>query len=391
MEYFGIDEKVLYPNNSFLSNNDSVSYEQKQQKRNFGKLRDNLVSKTKKDKKNDDGSDNKVTNQLRRNLSKKRAERPNTTVIRKEVNAMWNEALKEERKYIREHSPDRVSRITALSNAQGLGANNKRYQEAQNFGKRTDMNLEFSIPMPVEKKKGTLFRNSNGNRRKIFSKTWWSQVPIGAYLFFLGFLFFPLWYVGAFCQFRKDNTVEAEIQRNKTKKSKKSSNNNTDREWKSKVDKNKTNNGNTSHVEFANVEDPENSDSWNWGLGGVGDSPEAINVNFMSGIEEFEKHKIAENEKWWRKVNMLMSVLVTIFIFGLVIIKRKTIFGGGDNSSSNNSSSSSSSSNTKTSSSESSYTSLNGDFKGNNGSNGGTIPLNNNIPNRNGDGGELED
>jgi len=61
------------------------------------------------------------------------------------------------------------------------------------------------------------------------------------------------------------------------------------------------------------------------------------------------------------------------------------------NDENNKSSSSSGSSNTKTSSSESSYTSLNGDFKGNNGSNGGTIPLNNNIPNRNGDGGELED
>jgi len=394
MDYFGINESVLYPNNSFASNNDSVSYDQKQQKRNFGKLRDNLNLKKDKGKKEkiDDFKEG-VANQLRRNLSKKRTERPATTIIRKEVNQMWNEALREERKYIREHSPDRVSRITALSNPQGIGANgNKRGQEAQNFGKRTDINLEFSIPMPVEKKKGTLFRDSNGNRRKIFSKTWWSNVPIGAYLFFLGFLFFPLWYVGAFWQFRKDNTVEAEIQRNRTKKSsKKESNVDGNREWKSKVDKNKTNNGNegNSHIEISKMDDPENSESWNWGLGGVGDSPEAINVNFMSGIEEFEKHKLAENEKWWRKLNMIMSILVTVFLFGLIIVKRKSIFGSGDDTTTTSSESS-------ISSSESS--SSNNNSKGNNnGSNMApkdkpTIPLNNNItPNRNGDGGEIND
>jgi len=348
-------------------------------------LRDNLTSKSKKEKKekDKDNKEEKITNQLRRNLSKKKVERPATTIIRKEVNAMWNEALKEERKYIREHSPDRVSRITTLSNAQGLGANGKRYQEPQSFGKRTNMNLDFSIPMPIEKKKGTLFRDSNGNRRKIFSKTWWSQVPIGAYLFFLGFLFFPLWYVGAFFQFRKDNTVEAEIQRSKTSKNikKSSKGGSSDREWKAKSNKNKTNNGNTSglHVEFSKLDDPENNDSWNWGLGGVGESPEAINVNFMSGIEEFEKHKIAENEKWWRKLNILMSVLVTIFIVGLLVIKRKTIFGGGSATTA-----------PTTSSAPSTSTSDIASSKSNSGNNKPTIPLNNNI-NRNGDGAEVND
>jgi len=48
MEYFGIDEKVLYPSSSFL--NDSVSYEQKP-KRSLGKLRDNINIKGKKRKK----------------------------------------------------------------------------------------------------------------------------------------------------------------------------------------------------------------------------------------------------------------------------------------------------------------------------------------------------
>jgi len=326
-------------------------------------------------------------------------ERPTTTLIRKEVNAMWNEALKEERNYIREHSPDRVSRITTLSNVQGFGAGNKRLQEPQSFGKRTDMNLEFSISMPLEKKKGTLFRNSNGNRRKIFSKTWWSNVPIGAYLFFFGFLFPPLWFVGAFCKFRKDNTVEAEIERSKSKKTNtNTSNKDGNRDWKSKIDKNKTNNGNVnqSHVSFSKMEDPENSDSWNWGLGGVGGEPN-INVNFMSGIEEFEKHKLAENEKWWRKLNILMSIIFTAFILGLLIIKRKAIFGGGND-------------NTSDTSTNNSYSKLNGDFKGNNGSNGDTnsnsnnnessnnnssynsnnpIPLNN--FGRDGNGGELED
>jgi len=374
MEYFGIDEKVLYPSSSFL--NDSVSYEQKP-KRSLGKLRDNINTKGKKDKKDDNIREEKITSQLRRNLSKKRTERPTTTVIRKEVNAMWNEALKEERNYIREHSPDRVSKITTLSNNQGVGANGKRYQEPQSFGKRTDMNLEFSIPMPVEKKKGTLFRNSNGNRRKIFSKTWWSQVPIGAYLFFLGFLFFPLWFVGAFCQFRKDNTVEAEIQRNKSKKNTKKTEEEGNHEWKSRFNKNRTNNGNEdqSSGDISKMEDPENSDSWNWGLGGVGNSPEAINVNFMSGIEEFEKHKLAENEKWWRKLNIIMSIIATVFIIILLIIKRKSIFGGGDSDTS--------------SSSSSNYTTLNGNFQGNNRNNGKTIPLNN-KPNRNGDGDELK-
>jgi len=400
MEYFGIDEKVLYPNSSFL--NDSVV--ETKPKRSFGKLRENKGlkrDKSKKGTKDEKGKDT-PTSQLRRNLSKKRVERPNTTIIRKEVNAIWNEALKEERNYIREHSPDRVSRITTLSNVQGFGANNKRYQEPQSFGKRTNMNLDFSIPMPYEKKKGTLFRNSNGNRRKIFSKTWWSHVPIGAYLFFFGFICPPLWYIGAIFKFRKDNTVEAEIQRTKSQKvTNKKSKNSTNREWKGRIDKNKTNNGNVneSHVEFSKMEDPENNDSWNWGLGGVGGEPDAINVNFLSGIEEFEKHKLAENEKWWRKVNTLMSVIFTIFIVGILIIKRKEIFGIGKDSSS---------------SSSSSYSSLNGNFKGNNGSNGDVpshsnansntntygnsnsgsqpIPLNNNINNeRDGNGGELND
>ncbi|ORX85582.1 hypothetical protein BCR32DRAFT_265535 [Anaeromyces robustus] len=388
MEYFGIDEKVLYPSNSFL--NDSVTYEQKP-KRNFGKLRDfgnkDKKDKGKKDKDKEKGKDEeKPVNQLRRNLSKKRVERPTTTVIRKEVNAMWNEALKEERNYIREHSPDRVSRITTLSNVQGFGAKTNRYQEPQSFGKRTNMNLDFSIPMPYEKKKGTLFRNSNGNRRKIFSKTWWKNVPIGAYLFFFGFLLFPLWFVGAFCKFRKDNTVEAEIQRTKSKKVvNKDTKSDGDRDWKSKVDKNKTNNGNIneSHVEFSKVDDPENSESWNWGLGGVGNQPETINVNFMSGIEEFEKHKLAENEKWWRKVNMLMSVLVTIFIVGLLVIKRKQIFGGGNDVSS-----------------AGNYNKSNSGFSNNSNDPTGTInskptssqiPLNNFGNQRDGNGGEIAD
>lgn len=299
---------------------------------------------------------------------------------------MWNEALKEERNYIREHSPDRVSRITTLSNVQGFGAKTNRYQEPQSFGKRTNMNLDFSIPMPYEKKKGTLFRNSNGNRRKIFSKTWWKNVPIGAYLFFFGFLLFPLWFVGAFCKFRKDNTVEAEIQRTKSKKVvNKDTKSDGDRDWKSKVDKNKTNNGNIneSHVEFSKVDDPENSESWNWGLGGVGNQPETINVNFMSGIEEFEKHKLAENEKWWRKVNMLMSVLVTIFIVGLLVIKRKQIFGGGNDVSS-----------------AGNYNKSNSGFSNNSNDPTGTInskptssqiPLNNFGNQRDGNGGEIAD
>jgi len=277
---------------------------------------------------------------------------------------MWNEALKEERNYIREHSPDRVSRITTLSNAQGLGAGNKRYQEPQNFGKRTNMNLDFSIPMPYEKKKGTLFRNSNGNRRNIFSKTWWKNVPIGAYLFFLGFLFFPLWFVGAICKFRKENTVEAEIIRSRSKREEgKKSAKEANREWRSKIDKNKTNNGNrNTRVEFSNIgdADPEDNDSWNWGLGGVGNEPNAINVNFMSGIEEYEKHKLAENEKWWRKVNILMSVLFIILVVSLVFLYRKSIFGGA-----NKSPITSSNSGPK----DSSYTSLNGNNKGNNGNN----------------------
>jgi len=361
MEYFGIDEKILYPNSSILED----SIEEKRPKRTLGILRGGSIKdKFERGRKQTKGENEHPTNQLRRNLSKKKTERPNTTFIRKEVNAMWNEALKEERNYIREHSPDRVSKITALSNAQGLGVNNKRYQEPQSFGKRTNMNLEFSIPMPYEKKKGTLFRNSDGNRRNIFSKTWWSNVPIGAYLFFFGFIFPPLWYIGAFCRFRKDNTVEAEIKRSKSKMGEEKSKNNkgTNREWKSKIDKNKTNNGNRdTHVEFANVGDPEDNDSWNWGLGGVGSEPSAINVNFMSGIEEYEKHKLAENEKWWRKVNILMSVLFTIFIVAILFIKRKSIFGG---SKSNGSSS------TKRISNNDSYTSLNGNYQGNNGSNG---------------------
>ncbi|ORX48396.1 hypothetical protein BCR36DRAFT_413161 [Piromyces finnis] len=369
MEYFGIDEKVLYPSSSFLSNDSSIM--ESKPKRSLGKLRGSVKEKKDKSKKGTNEA-NTTTNQLRRNLSKKKVERPATTIIRKEVNAMWNEALKEERNYIREHSPDRVSRITTLSNVQGLNGN-KRYQEPQSFGKRTNMNLDFSIPMPYEKKKGTLFRNSNGNRRKIFSKTWWSNVPIGAYLFFLGFLFPPLWYVGAICRFRKDNTVEAEIERSKSKKNiKKSSTKDVNREWRSKINKNKTNNGNInqSHVEFSNIEDPENSESWNWGMGGVGE-PEAINVNFMSGIEEFEKHKLAENEKWWRKINILMSVLFTLFILGILVIKRKQIFGGNDSSS--------------TSSNNNSYSTLNGNFKGNNENNGGVISSssNDNLDNNN--------
>jgi len=387
MEYFGIDEKVLYPSSSFLSNDNSVI--EPKPKRSLGKLRGSIKEKREKNKKKSE--DDIVPNQLRRNLSKKRVERPATTLIRKEVNAMWNEALKEERNYIREHSPDRVSRITTLSNVQGFGAGNKRNQEPQSFGKRTDMNLEFSIPMPLEKKKGTLFRNSNGNRRKIFSKTWWSNVPIGAYLFFLGFLFPPLWYVGAICKFRKDNTVEAEIERSKSKKTTtKSSDKNTNRDWKSKIDKNKTNNGNVSHVEFSKMDDPENSDSWNWGLGGVGGEPNAINVNFMSGIEEFEKHKLAENEKWWRKANIIMSILFTVFILGIFIIKRKQIFGGGDDT-------------PAASATDNSSGKLNGDFKGNNGNNGGVISSQDNSSNdpnrpiplnnfgRDGNGGELQD
>jgi len=341
MEYFGIDEKVLYPSSSFL--NDSTIMDSKP-KRSLGKLRGSIKEKKDRNKTKAGTYDDTIpANQLRTNSSKKRIERPTTTIIRKEVNAMWNEALKEERNHIREHSPDRVSRITTLSNVQGIG-NTKRYQEPQSFGKRTNMNLEFSIPMPYEKKKGTLFRNSNGNRRKIFSKTWWSNVPIGAYLFFFGFLFPPLWFIGAFCQFRKDNTVEAEIQRSKSKKTTNTKN------PKPKVRE--------SHVEFSKIEDPENSDSWNWGLGGVGNQPDAINVNFMSGIEEFEKHKLAENEKWWRKVNILMSVLFTIFILGILIIKRKQIFGGDDNSSKPTTNS---------------YGSLNGDFKGNNGNDGEVV------------------
>ncbi|OUM68440.1 hypothetical protein PIROE2DRAFT_58093 [Piromyces sp. E2] len=368
MEYFGIDEKVLYPNSSFLSNNEKSIIEPKP-KRSLGKLRGSIKEKRDKFKKgiNEErnrrgANEDEENGQLRRNLSKKKVERPTTTLIRKEVNAMWNEALKEERNYIREHSPDRVSRITTLSNVQGFNGN-KRNQEPQSFGKRTNMNLDFSIPMPLEKKKGTLFRNSNGNRRKIFSKTWWANVPIGAYLFFFGFLLPPLWFVGAFCKFRKDNTVESEIQRSKSKKTgNKSSDKNSNREWKSKIDKNRTNNGNAneSHVEFSKIEDPENSDSWNWGLGGVGGEPNAINVNFMSGIEEFEKHKLAESEKKWRKINIIMCIIFTAFITGLLIIYRKSIFGGGEDKSSQ-------------SSSTGDYNSLNGNFKGNNEGHGGVI------------------
>jgi len=75
MEYFGIDEKVLYPSSSFL--NDSTIMDSKP-KRSLGKLRGSIKEKKDRNKTKAGTYDDTIpANQLRTNSSKKKNRKTN--------------------------------------------------------------------------------------------------------------------------------------------------------------------------------------------------------------------------------------------------------------------------------------------------------------------------